>query len=210
MSPRHDHRGPAAAFVVLFLVAVLVMGNQMLARAVGGTTYLAFDRAPRVLLAVRPAPHDVRPSSRAPRPVPAVPPLMAAATSAAPAAHVATAPVSRTAPVASAQPRALRSPSSARHRHPRHLARHRTAHRGAHPAARAPDRTAGHRLVGHRAFAPGPAAHRAAPPRPARPVWQHAAPRERTRAHTPRQPARHAFGRGHGRRGPAGNRGHRR
>lgn len=63
MSPRHDHRGPAVAFVVLFLVAVLVMGDQMLARAVGGTTYLAFDRAPRVLLAVRPAPREVRPAA---------------------------------------------------------------------------------------------------------------------------------------------------
>ncbi len=55
VSPRHDHRGPAVAFAVLFLVAVLVMGDQLLARAVGGPRYLAFDRAPRVVLAAR---HD--------------------------------------------------------------------------------------------------------------------------------------------------------
>ncbi len=41
MSPRHDHRKPAVAFAVLFVVALLVLGNGMRARAVGGSLQVA-------------------------------------------------------------------------------------------------------------------------------------------------------------------------
>ncbi|HET7682787.1 MAG TPA: hypothetical protein VFK34_03870 [Marmoricola sp.] len=215
MSPRYDHRGPAVAFVVLFLVAVLVMGNQMLARAVGGTTYLAFDRAPRVLLAVRPAPRAVRPA-----PAPAVPTLMAAVAAAPHVAGRATGhrvvpPSPRRALQASGEG-AVQGPA----RRPGHRAVHRgrgphhrgVAHRHArgplHPSVRHP--SAGHPSVAHEAVAHEPAVHRASPPGLVRSVRAHPVARERARPHRVHRPAGHASGwaRGHGGRG-AGSR-HRR
>lgn len=69
MTPRPDHRRPAAAFAVLFVVAMLVLGNGLRAHAEVGTWVVAGDPVlPRVVQILVSPPGD-RPSQGPAKPV---------------------------------------------------------------------------------------------------------------------------------------------